>query len=171
MRTLLLVTGLAWWTCVVGAGHAGEPTRRFNPLDATYTLENETITLVNGKAASNAEPGSATRTTIGSIGHSANGDLNGDGVADAAIVLIRDAGGSGAYYYVAAAINIGGRAEGTDAKFLGDRITLRTIRIVNRQILVTYLDRKPGEPLSAKPTIAVTKRYALQGRVLTLIAR
>jgi hypothetical protein len=118
MRTLLLVTGLAGWTCVVGAGHAGERARRFNPLDATYTLENEMITLLNGKAVWNAEPGLATRTTIGSIGRPANGDLNGDGVADAAIVLMRDAGGSGAYYYVAAAINIGGRAEGTDAKFL-----------------------------------------------------
>ena len=125
---------------------------------------------MNGKAVSNAEPGSATRTTTRIIGRPVTGDLNGDGVADAAVVLIRDAGGSGAYYYVAAAINIGGKAEGTNAKFLGDRITLRTIRIVNRQILVTYLDRKPSEPFSAKPTIAVTKRYALQGRVLKLIA-
>jgi hypothetical protein len=125
---------------------------------------------VNGKAVSNAEPGSATRTTTRIIGRPANGDLNGDGVADAAIVLMRDAGGSGAYYYVAAAINMSGRAEGTDAKFLGDRITLRAIRIVNGQILVTYLDRKPSEPLSLKPIIAVTKGYELQGRVLKVVA-
>ena len=91
MRTLLLVTGLARCTWVVGAGQAGEPTKRFNPLEATYTLEHETITLVNGKAVSNAEPGSATRTTTRIIGRPANGDVNGDGVADAAIVLIRDA--------------------------------------------------------------------------------
>src|SRR6516162_2549498 len=132
---------------VVLVSDAAETTWHFSPLNATFTIDGKRVTLVGGEAASKpVEPGAATRTITKIVGRPASGDLNGDGKADAAVVLMQNPGGSGNFYYIAAAVNVNGQAQGTNAIMLGDRIALRTVRIVGGQIVVTYADRKPGEP-------------------------
>ncbi len=167
MRTFLLVSALALQPHAVLVGHAAETAPRFDPLKATYAIEHQKVTLENGKAVSKpVEPGSAVRTTTKILGRPVRGDLNGDSKTDAAIVLMEDPGGSGTFYYVAAAVNVNGQAEGTNAILLGDRIALLAVRIVSRQIIVTYADRKPSEPFAAKATVRVIKRFVLQGQLL-----
>jgi hypothetical protein len=151
---------------VVHLADAAETTDHFNPLSATYEIGNRKITLVGGKAVSKPIAPGATTTTTKIIGTPASGDLNSDGKTDAALVLTQDWGGSGTFYYIAAAVNLNGRAQGTNAILLGDRIAPRRVKIVSGQIIVTYLERKNGEPFSTKPTVPVTKRFVLEGEAL-----
>jgi hypothetical protein len=164
MRVFVLIA--AFVIGVVHLADAAETTDHFNPLSATYEISHRKITLVGGKAVSKPiEPGAATTTTK-IIGTPASGDLNSDEQTDAAVMLTQDLGGSGTFYYIAAAVNLKGRAQGTNAILLGDRIVPRTVKIISGQIIVTYLDRKNGEPFSTKPTVPVTKRFVLEGKAL-----
>ncbi len=136
----------------------GQP-RPFDPLNATYIIEGTPVTLINGKSLANG-----VSTTA--FGPPASGDLNGDGMSDAAIILMQNPGGSGTFFYAAAAINTPNGASGTNAIFLGDRIAPQNISIANGVIMANYADRKPGEPMSAQPSVGVTKYLRYDGSVL-----
>lgn len=142
-----------------------------DPLNAVYTVDGEQVALMNGKAERQAAPGSAMKTTIKIVGRPAIGDLNGDGKADAAVFLMVDRGGSGVFFYVAAAIDGNGTGEGPNAVLQGDRIAVRSVEIRNGRIIARYIDRKPSEPFSAKPSVAVTRQFVLAGLVLRETAR
>lgn len=92
----------------------------------------------------------------------ANGDLNGDTSPDAAVTIIADSGGSGVFSYVSAVLNNAGLAQPTDTVFIGDRVTVSNLSIENEQLTVNYLDRAAEEPMSAKPTVPMSKTYTLQ---------
>lgn len=141
-------------------------TTTFDPLNATYMIDRVPVTLVNGKASMSAAPGSAARIITNIFGEPATGDLNGDGVPDAAILLTQDAGGSGTFFYVAAAINTSGTAQGTDAYFLGDRIAPQNIAITNGEIVTNYAVRAAGEPMTTQPSIGTTTYLVLKGSSL-----
>lgn len=119
--------------------------------------------LKNGVFEETAVPGSATKTVISIGKEHATGDLNGDGMQDAAVTLIADPGGSGTFIYLAAAINRNGTVEPVACFLLGDRIIVKSIAIESRKILVTLLTRKPDEPMAAKPTVEVKRVFKLRG--------
>src|SRR3989338_5155671 len=131
----------------------------FNPLNATYSIEGELITLENGRAEEESEQGSAIKIETTVFGEPAMGDLDDDGVEDAALILVYNPGGSGTFYYVTAALQGSGKAEGviTRSVFLGDRIAPQNISIKNGVVLVNYADRAADQPMSAKPSIGVSK--------------
>ena len=135
----------------------------FDPQNATYVIENVAVTLINGKAESNNQN---TKTTTKIFGDPTIGDLNGDAKNDAAIMITQDMGGSGTFYYVAAAINTNSGARGTNAVFLGDRIAPQNIEIKNSQIIANYADRNPGQAMSTEPSLAVSTYLSLDGLVL-----
>lgn len=92
----------------------------------------------------------------------ATGDLNGDTSPDTAVAMIVNSGGSGVFTYVSAVLNNGGIAKPVDTVFIGDRVSLSSLSIADEELLVTYLDRLPDEPMSARPTVTTTKRYQLE---------
>ena len=141
----------------------------FNPLNATYSIEGELITLENGRAEQESEPGSAIKIETTVFGEPAMGDLDGDGAQDAALILVYNPGGSGTFYYVATALqNLeSGGATGTNAVLLGDRIAPQNISIENGVVLVNYADRALDEPMSAQPSIGVSKWLAVENGVLS----
>lgn len=98
----------------------------------------------------------------------ASGDLNGDGTPDAVVTLVVNTGASGVLSYIAAVLNDGGTAKPVSSAILGDRIRMRTISIArNGEIAASYLDRRFDQPMSARPTIPVTRRFKLnEGNVL-----
>jgi hypothetical protein len=138
----------------------------FDPLDATYIIDGQSVVLVGGKAQEPAAPGSATQVVTSIFGEPASGDLNGDGNADAAVIIVQDPGGSGTFYYAAAAINAPSGAEGTNAILLGDRIAPQNISIKNGRIVVNYADRNPGEPMTTAPSLGITKYLIYQSSTL-----
>ncbi len=132
------------------------------PKNAKYLIENRAVTLVDGRAESDAAPGSASKIVTQYFGNEATGDLNGDGIADTAFILTQSTGGTGIFYYVAVAL--GGGGGDTNAIFLGDRIAPQTTEIRSAgtggaELIVNYADRKPGEPFSAAPTVGVSKYF------------
>jgi hypothetical protein len=138
----------------------------FDPLNATYVVENQPVTLINGKAQSPIASDSAEQVLTNIFGQPAAGDLNGDGKPDAAIILTQNSGGSGTFYYVSAAINATSGAVGTNAILLGDRIAPQNITIQNEQIVVNYADRNPGEPMTTQPSVGITKYFSLDSSTL-----
>jgi hypothetical protein len=138
----------------------------FNPLSATYTIEGQPVTLVNGRAESVAAPGSATKVTTMIFGEPVRGDLTGRGKEDAVVVLVQNPGGSGIFYYVAAALNVNNKAQGTNAVLLGDRIAPQTIEIKNGQVIANYADRKSGEPMTTSPSVGVSAHLTYNGSLL-----
>jgi hypothetical protein len=80
-----------------------------------------------------------------------------------AFLLTYEPGGSGTFFYVAAALNTPDGYAGSEAFLLGDRIAPQstnideglTARGTYRQnvIVVNYADRLPGEPFTTSPSI------------------
>lgn len=90
-----------------------------------------------------------------------------DGMHSAALVIDQP-GGSGTFYYLVGAIMKDGTEMYSSPVLLGDRIEFQTAEVAdpgendNGEITVTYLDRTPRQPMSATPTIEITKRYSFE---------
>lgn len=138
-----------------------------DPLNATYLINDRSITLVKGKAETGA--GSA-KVSTSIVGQPAMGDLNGDGINDAALFITQTTGGSGAFYYVAASMDASSGMRGTNALLLGDRITPQNIGIKNGGIVANYVDRKKGEPMTTAPSVGVRAYFSVNGLLLNRIA-
>jgi hypothetical protein len=141
-----------------------------DPLNASYSIEGNTIRLQDGRSEMISTPHSATTTKTAVYGKTVYGDLDGDGIEDAAILLIHDPGGSGTFFYVAGALNINGKFQGTNAMLLGDRITPRDLQIRNGVLIAKYADRRPGEPMIAPPSVFISKYLILKDDQLKGIA-
>lgn len=132
----------------------------FDGKNATYSIEGEAVTLVNGEAETETEtfPGAVSVTTTQYFGNEAWGDLNGDGKEDIAFLIVQDGGGSGLFYYAVVALKTDDGYKTTDAFFVGDRIAPQTTEIHGTELDVNYAERKPGEPMTARPSVGVTLR-------------
>ncbi len=116
----------------------------------TITVDGFTFTLENGRDEQPIVPGAATVAVAQLAGYNAYGDLDGDGLTDAAFILISSPGGSGTFSYVSALT-----ADGVvlDPILLGDRISVRRIEIVAGEVRIAYLTRRGDEPLATAPTV------------------
>ena len=124
-----------------------------DPTNTTYTIEDRSVPLINGRFNAAAAPGSATTITAAVFGRPLFGDLDHDGDEDALVVIVYESGGSGTFYYIAAAINQNGSYKGTAGYLLGDRIIAQFVRFDDGLVQAHYLDRRPTEPMSTPPSI------------------
>ena len=140
------------------------------PQNATYIINGQPVTLVNGVAEQPAAPGSAEKIVTQYFGNAVEVDLNSDGKLDSGLLLTQTTGGSGVFFYAAAAIqNPAGAYQGTNAIFLGDRIAPQSTNVDPNnpaQFIVNYADHAPGEPMSAQPTQGVSKTFKLDNGTL-----
>src|SRR3989344_2933686 len=125
--------------------------------NAVYTIDGNPVQLVDGTASTEAAPGPASKITTQYFGNEVRGDLNGDGLEDVAFLFTQNSGGSGTFYYVAAALGSDKGYIGTNAVLLGDRIAPQTTEFRDGEVMVNYADRAPGEPMTAKPSVGVSK--------------
>lgn len=140
-----------------------------HPLNTTYTIEGREIRLQNGRFEAAAAPGSATKIRTVVFGKPVYGDLDGDGDEDAALFLVHDPGGSGTFYYVAAALNVNGQYIGTNVELLGDRIAPQGVAIRNGVVSASYADRRSGESMSTAPSIGKSMYLTLEnGNLIAL---
>jgi len=125
--------------------------------DFTYLIDNKSVTLKNGMSEVEIAPGSAAKQVTRYLGNDAVGDLNSDGKQDEAFILTQTSGGSGTFYYVAAIQSGKKDFQGSNAVLLGDRIAVKSLAIKDGKLTVLYADRKKDEPMSAKPSVEVSK--------------
>lgn len=140
-----------------------------SPADTTYMIEGQPVKLTDGKSEVPI-PGSSTVVTTEMFGEPTTGDLNGDKIPDAAVILVQSPGGSGTFFYVAAALaQADGTYLGTNAILVGDRIAPQTTSIAIQTITFNYATRAEGEPMTAQPSQAVSAYFqVLNGALLQL---
>lgn len=129
-----------------------------SPKDATYRINGQVVTLVDGFAETEAAPGSASKIVTRYFGNEVKTDLDGDHVEDVAFILTQKTGGSGVFYYAVGAVMTKDGYVGTDGYLLGDRIAPQSTNISqnprHKEVVVfNYVDRAPNEPMTAAPSI------------------
>ena len=117
------------------------------------------IQLTNGQATQDI---AASKLTVQLADQYAFGDLNGDSLEDAAVVLISNSGGSGTFFDLAAVLNQNGRPNSVAAIQLGDRVQLKSISVAAGLININMIAHGPSDPLCC-PSLEVTQTYQLQG--------
>jgi hypothetical protein len=146
-----------------------QETSATDPLQASYRIEKQEVRLIDGQAEAEAAPGSATKIKTSVFGQPVFGDLNRDGNEDAALLLVHQPGGSGTFYYVAAALNANGGFRGTNAVLLGDRIVPQTIEIRDGVVIANYADRRTEESMSTPPSVGMSKYLVVKaGELVTM---
>ena len=130
----------------------------FDGKNATFTIDGKSVTLVNGISEVPAAPGSAAKITTRYFGNETTGDLSGDGLPDMAFLVTQDTGGSGLFYYAVVAIKTTDGYKTTNAFLVGDRIAPQSTYIPanSQELQINYAERKPGEPMTARPSVGVT---------------
>ena len=118
------------------------------------------LQLSDGEFREPIVPGSATELVV-TLGEVAIGDLNGDGVDDAVVILYSSPGGSGTFRDLVAVVMHEGTAVPVIGASLGDRVKIETLAIEDSEISVGMVKHASGDPMCC-PTQRVTQRYALQ---------
>jgi hypothetical protein len=163
---LVIVGGLGFLVYQSKTGKSAIQKPAIDPKNYTYTIDGQTVTLVNGKATQKATSDSATQIVTWYVGNEAVGDFNGDGVADVAIILAQNTGGSGTFYYAIAILSKNSGYTETNAVFFGDRITSQPTQYTDGEIVVNYLDRKIDDPMVAFPTVESSMHLKVIGNQL-----
>ncbi len=181
MRNNKLFFGLIVLLLVVGAGmfvlketpsqDVSAPVSQNDYKSIAYEIEGQTVVLKNGASVVPAAPGSASKTTTRYFENEVRADLNGDGTEDIAFLLTQDSGGSGTFFYVTAALKTQSGYRGTNAAYLGDRIAPQTTEFRNGGLIVNFAERRPGEPMTAPPSIGVSKYFTVNGDKLVEVVR
>ena len=95
------------------------------------------------------------------------GDLDNDGVEDAAVVLSYNGGGSGTFYSLLAVVNENGAPLHVASMGLGDRIRLNSLAITAGVITVKMVAHGPNDGLCC-PTQDTVATFRLNGNTLEL---
>jgi hypothetical protein len=135
--------------------------------EAEYIVEGKRVKLMGGMAEEEAAPGSAAKVVTRIFGNEAKGDLNGDGIPDIAFILTQEGGGSGTFFYVAAAVqNADNSYQGTNAIFLGDRVSPQSTEIRDGELIVNYGTREAGDAMTDDVTVGVSRYLKLENMTL-----
>jgi heat shock protein HslJ len=131
----------------------------------TYSIEGTSFIVANGTAIIHSLDGVGGTTTVQIFGEPVYSDFTGDGIKDAALLLTKNAGGSGTFFYAVLAITKNGLYYPTNALLLGDRIAPQTITVENGRPVYNYAERKASDPMTTKPSIgkSLYVQYDTQG--------
>lgn len=160
-------------TAVVVAPTATAPAATAKPVAKALTVDDlknadyqlpdiGQFKLDNGSFSKEAAPGSASKLTVTFLAQNAFGDLNGDGVDDAAVILAYSGGGSGTFIYLVAVANQNGQPKQLAAESLGDRVKIESVAVKSGQAVVDLVAHGPSDPLCC-PTQKQTRTYKVQG--------
>ena len=162
---VLVIAGLGlWYLLVKPASVTITPDSDYKNI--SYQIDGKEYLLKDGIAQTEAAPGSASVSTVRYFGNEIWGDFDGNGTGDVAFLITKNDGGSGTFYYAVAALTGIDGYVGTNAVFLGDRIAPQTTEFRNGGIIVNYADRKPDEPMTAKPSLGVSKYLKVEDGTL-----
>lgn len=122
------------------------------------------VQLSNGVYAGKPfEEGGATRPTVTLLEPFwATGDLNGDGVADGAAVLVENSGGSGSFVYLAAVVWQNEQAVNVSTLPLEDRLLAEELTLAEGKITLKATKHGPDDPMCC-PSVKATMTFQLEG--------
>ncbi|MDB5058525.1 MAG: hypothetical protein JWO59_1997 [Chloroflexi bacterium] len=100
--------------------------------------------------------------------HYAIGDLNGDGVPDAAVALWQSGGGSGVFFSLVAMLDKGGKPVPAGSVELGDRPYIKSIAITGGKI-VLKMNYASAKAPACCPDTATAMTFALSHGKLKLL--
>jgi len=136
--------------------------------DAEYGsewVEGGRVTLSDGEYR---DSGARLRVSLAQV--HALGDLNGDALGDAAVVLVSDPGGSGTFFDLAVLVDREGQPVNIASISLGDRVKLQSLQIENGRVDVRMVIHGPDDPMCC-PTLQVLASYELRGGALAEVSR
>ena len=96
------------------------------------------------------------------------GDLNQDGLDDAAVLIAENYGGTGVFVSVAAVLNDNGQPRHAASYMIDDRPQINTLEIRNGQIFLDGVVHGPSDAMCC-PTFPVTRTFQLLGTSLVLV--
>ena len=147
--------------------HDGTPALTPDALrNAEYVFAGRRVRLQNGELVNDLEVGSASETWV-LHDPIAFGDLNGDGLRDAAVVLSYSGGGSGTFFYLFAVLNRNGAPVPVGSRDLGDRVRVMSLEISNGNIILMMVAHGPDDGLCC-PTQDTVAYFHLHGNDLAL---
>ena len=121
------------------------------------------VRLVDGMGTLVYGEGATERETVGIVNDTvAFGDLDGDGNADAAVVVFISGGGSGTFIHLVAVLDRNGAPEQAAWAFLGDRVPVRNLAVTGGRIVAHTVTHRPSDGLCC-PTLDVTRTFGLEG--------
>ncbi len=136
---------------------SGQAARIFG--NATYVMGNgyaaQTATLVDGV---HDEP----YLYVSYDNRYVYGDFNGDGLKDAAVILIENNGGTAEWYTLSFLINDGEKFVHRASRVLDDRAIINSMREKNGKVFINMFIHQEGDCM-AGPTKRVTNVYAYDG--------
>ena len=159
---LLVVAAL-----LVTAATQAQPPPTFKDLaNHTYTFgpeDKRTITLADGRGKEPEEGGSLFEL----MKVHAIGDIDGDKLADAAVMLVESSGGTGRFYYLFVLMNRGGTlVQIEQPEWLGDRSVMQRVTIGKGTVAVRFVTHRDQDPACC-PTRNVENRYrVVNGRLI-----
>ena len=152
----------------------GRPTLTLDQLrNASYTgIYDASVTLTNGKYEGPPfQSGGASRPRVVFVDRLvARGDLDGDAIDEAVVLLAESSGASGTRNYLAVVAVRDGRPVNIATQLLGDRVQLRSLRIEDGRLVVDTVTHGPTEALCC-PTQKVRRTFMLDGNQLSEVRR
>jgi hypothetical protein len=130
--------------------------------NSEYVIDGKSVVLKEGQTEDQAAQGSANIATTRIFDATKTGDLNGDGRDDVLVLLVQNAGGSGSFYYVAAALKTQDGYRGTNAILIGDRIAPEAMDIRDGTIVVNYRERYPWESFAVPPSVSRSRYFVVK---------
>ncbi len=143
------------------------PTLTMDALqNATYLAPsyNMSVTLSGGKYEEGSGLDFFSAVMLPEV---AFGDLNTDGLEDAAILLAENQGGTGVYVSLIAVLNQDGQPMQAASAFVDDRPLINSLSIQDGAIILAATIHGPNDPM-VSPTFPVSKTYQLNEAGLTL---
>lgn len=169
VQRLLVLCGAAWALAACATLPPAEPPLSPEQLaNAEYRSEllaGETVRLANGRYRQGPGGDASPVPELRLGAATATGDLNGDGVPDAAVILIADRGDGDFRCELAAVVNEGGKPRHGASVSLGERVTVLSLAIRSGVISVDYLCPGPGDPAFCVRE-RQTEAYRLEGNRL-----
>ncbi len=114
------------------------------------------VQLQDGAYKSSSDPASPDYADVHlDTAHIAFGDLNGDGVGDAAVLIAENYGGSGVFVSVVAVLNDGGQPRDAGGILVDDRPVVNSLAIQSFQIVLDAKVHGPNDPAccAAQPIV------------------
>ena len=129
-----------------------------------------TVKLSDGRFESGSDRASADYVSVSMGEQVAYGDLNGDGLQDAAIIIGENYGGTGSFVSVVAMLNQNGQPVFASSALVDDRPAINSLSIQNGEILLDATIHGPNDP-GCCPAQPVSESLRLWGGKLVQTRR